>query len=72
VRIRILDFAAADLVAGSRFYDRQTAGVGAYFLDTLFSEIDSLALYAGIHKKILGYHRMLSRRFPPTPFITRS
>ena len=30
----------------------------------LFSDIDSLMLYAGIHRQVLGFHRMLSRRFP--------
>ena len=30
----------------------------------LFSDIDSLALYAGIHPKVCGWHRMLSKRFP--------
>jgi len=34
------------------------------FLDSIFSDIDSLALYAGIHPIIYGYHRMLSKRFP--------
>jgi hypothetical protein len=38
--------------------------VGDYFLNSLFSDIDSLALYAGIHVKIFGYHRMLSTKFP--------
>ena len=35
-----------------------------YFLDSLFSDIDSLALYAGIHRKVFGHHRLLSKRFP--------
>jgi hypothetical protein len=34
------------------------------FFDSLFSDIDSLALYAGIHPIFYGYHRMLSKRFP--------
>ena len=33
-------------------------------MDTLFSDIESLALYAGIHRKIDKYHRLLSKRFP--------
>jgi plasmid stabilization system protein ParE len=44
------------------FYDRH--GVGGYFLDSLLSDIDSLVLYGGIHRKIFGFYRMLSRRFP--------
>jgi hypothetical protein len=28
------------------------------------ADIESLYPYAGIHNKKLGYHRMISRRFP--------
>jgi len=38
--------------------------LGAYFLDTLFSDIESLLLYAGVHARVFGYFRALSRRFP--------
>jgi hypothetical protein len=38
--------------------------VGGYFLDSLFSDIDSLHLYAGVHRRVGKYHRALSRRFP--------
>ena len=30
----------------------------------MFSDIDSLMLYAGIHQEYFGYYRLLSRRFP--------
>lgn len=49
---------------GFLFYKEQGVEVGHYFMDSLFSDIDSLVLYAGIHRKIDGYHFMLSRRFP--------
>ena len=42
--IRILDAAECDLAEGRDFYEKQQAGLGAYFLDTLFSDIDSLQL----------------------------
>jgi hypothetical protein len=43
----------------------QSAAVGAYFLDSLFSDIDSLILSAGMHPVHFGtYHRLLSKRFP--------
>ncbi len=64
MKIRILGSAYGDLADGRRFYDRQDQGVGAYFLDSLFSDIDSLTLYAGTHRKVFGFHRMLSKRFP--------
>lgn len=53
-----------DLAAGRSFYERQGEGLGSYFFDSLFAEIDSLALYAGIHRLQFGYHRLLARRFP--------
>ena len=64
MRIHLLSLALRDIEAGRRFYEMQQAGLGDYFLDSLFSDIDSLLLYAGIHQKVFGYHRMLSRRFP--------
>jgi hypothetical protein len=53
-----------DLAAARRFYDRQQLGIGGYFFDSLFSEIDSLALYGGIHPLRFGFHRLLAKRFP--------
>ena len=49
----------------TRFYEQQAEGVGEYFLDTLFSDIDSLVISGGIHPIHFGkYHRLLSKRFP--------
>jgi plasmid stabilization system protein ParE len=62
--IRILDEAEQDLVDGFRFYDLQAEDLGDYFLDSLFADIDSLHLYAGVHSIHFGYHRLLSKRFP--------
>jgi hypothetical protein len=64
VRIEILDEAQEDLVAGFDFYDKLDVGLGSYFLDCLYSDIDSLLLFAGVHQIIYGYHRSLSKRFP--------
>ena len=64
MKVRVLRSAIEDLAAGRQFYNRQQAGVGGYFFDSLFSEIDSLVLYAGIHRLQFGYHRMLAKRFP--------
>ncbi|TMB71154.1 MAG: type II toxin-antitoxin system RelE/ParE family toxin, partial [Deltaproteobacteria bacterium] len=52
MKIEILDEAQEDLVDGFRFYEAREAGLGSYFLDCLFSDIDSLLLYAGIHQII--------------------
>jgi plasmid stabilization system protein ParE len=64
MRLRILDSALEDLDRGRVFYERQGEGLGAYFLDSLFAEIDSLVLYSGTHRKVFGFHRLLARRFP--------
>ena len=65
MKVRILGSASRDLMEGYRFYEMQSAGVGAYFLDSLFSDIDSLVLSAGMHPVHFGiYHRLLSKRFP--------
>jgi hypothetical protein len=64
VRIEILDEAQDDLIQGFRFYEGREAGLGAYFLDCLFSDIDSLLVYAGIHQVVHGHRRCLSKRFP--------
>ena len=64
MKIEILSSAVSDLIEGRQFYEEQGEGLGEYFFDSLFSDIDSLALYAGIHPIFYGYHRMLSKRFP--------
>jgi len=64
MKIRLLSSALDDLSEGRLFYEKQGEGLGEYFFDSLFSDIDSLTLYGGIHPKFFGYHRMLSKRFP--------
>ena len=62
--IELTTTAQDDLVAGYEFYAEQLNTVGEYFLDSLFSDIDSLIIYAGIHPVLYGYYRMLAQRFP--------
>ena len=64
MRIELLDDAKEDLVVGYHFYEGQAHGVGAYFLDSLFADIDSLVLHAGVHCVVNGSHRCLASRFP--------
>ena len=64
MRIRILTTAERDLEEGYRFYELQCPGLGSYFLDSLYSDIDSLAYFGGVHQVVFGYHRQLSKRFP--------
>lgn len=65
MKIRILDAASLDLKEGFGFYENIDKGLGGYFLDSLYSDIDSLLIYKGIHPIYFGvYCRMLSKRFP--------
>ena len=64
MRIELLDDAKRDLIEGSRFYEEQAPGLGSYFLDSLFADIDSLLLYAGVHRVVYGSHRCTASRFP--------
>lgn len=64
MRIEVLDEAQDDLIQGFRFYEGREVGLGSYFLDCLFSDIDFLRLHAGVHRVDCGFHRSLSKRFP--------
>lgn len=62
--IRILPEAERDLEIGADFYEAQRSGLGQYFNDCLSADIESLQVYAGIHQRVHGLHRCLSKRFP--------
>lgn len=64
MNIQILDVAERDIIEGYRFYEKQWPGLGQYFLDTIYADIESLHLYFGIHPQHFGYHRLLAKRFP--------
>jgi hypothetical protein len=65
MRIQILDRAEHDLLDGFHFYEDQGPGLGSYFLTNLYADIESLRIYAGVHRKAYKhYHRLLSKRFP--------
>ena len=61
--VSIQPSALADLSGGFCLYEKQQAGLGSYFLDSLYSDINSLLLYAGIHAEHFGKYRLLSERF---------
>lgn len=64
MKVRILESTRRDLRAGYNFYERQEKGVGEYFLNSLFADIDSLTLHGGIHSMKSGFYWMLASRFP--------
>ena len=71
MKIEILDEARQDLIEGFQFYESRETGVGSYFLDCLFSDIDSPLLFAGIHQTVYGIIVPCPSVFP-LPFTTTS
>ena len=71
MRIEILDLAVEDLAEGFRFYEEREPGLGEYFLSTLVSDIESLAIFGGMHRQVYrDFHRLLSKRFPFAVYYT--
>jgi plasmid stabilization system protein ParE len=70
MHIRILESAIQDLIHGFKFYEQQGVDLGSYFLDSLFSDIDSLLISAGIHSVHFKKYRLLSKRFPFAIYYT--
>jgi hypothetical protein len=62
--VLVLKDAETDLEKGKEFYDKRESGVGDYFWDSLLSDIESLVIFAGIHKKEFNFHCMFTKRFP--------
>jgi len=59
-----LEEVSFDINLAESFYEKQNQGLGGYFRDSIISDIESLWLYGGIHIKIFGLYRLLSKRFP--------
>ena len=51
MRLHILDLARNDLIDGFHFYEDKEGGLGRYFLINLYSDIESLKLFGGVHRK---------------------
>jgi plasmid stabilization system protein ParE len=64
VTIEILPRAREDLVAGFHFYEEQEPGLGSYFRESLFADVELLRATAGVHRQEHGYHRCVSKKFP--------
>ena len=64
-QIHYLASAKDDLRNGFYFYESQKSGLGTFFLDSIFSDIDSLQIFPNVHPIYYkNYHRLLSKRFP--------
>lgn len=71
MRVQILDSARDDLIEGFYFYEKQEAGLGGYFLTSLYADIEALKIFFGIHPKAYrDFHRALSNRFPFAIYYT--
>ncbi len=70
MKVLVLSSAEEDLRSGFDFYERRQSGVGTYFLQCIFRDIDGLEVEAGIHRVEDGYHRRLSDRFPHAIYYT--
>ena len=60
LRVEVRD----DLANAAAFYDGQRDGLGEFFIDSLFADLERLESEAGIHEIVYGLHRKLSERFP--------
>ena len=70
MKVLVLSTAEDDLRSGFAFYDQNQPGLGAYFLECLFRDIDALRNQAGIHRLEGEYYRRLSDRFPCAVYYT--
>ena len=56
--------ARRDLFEGALFYEQRREGLGDYFTECLFNDLDRLVSETGMHATVFGLHRNLSKRFP--------
>jgi plasmid stabilization system protein ParE len=65
MRIKLNPSAKKDLIDGFHFYEKQQRSIGQYFLDSIYSDLESLVITHGTHQIFhKKYYRMLSKRFP--------
>ena len=65
MKIRILRSARRTVADGINFYESQQTGLGAYFFNSIMSDLRSLNIYAGVHQKYNeSYYRMVCTKFP--------
>ena len=64
MQIRLRPEARLDIYEASRFYDRQSDGLGDKFVESIFEDMERLSQFAGIHSKLGRYFRILSQKFP--------
>jgi hypothetical protein len=71
MKLQVLDAARDDLVAGFDFYEAREQGIGDHFLACLYSDVESLRIFGGIHRRVYkNLQRSLSKRFPFAIYYT--
>jgi hypothetical protein len=71
MKVQILASARDDLIDGFCFYEEKESGLGDYFLSSLYSDIESLRIFGGIHfRPYRDYYRALSKHFPFAIYYT--
>ena len=60
--VEILPSAYADLAAGRDFDEQSGAEAADHFLRSLFTDIASLSITDGSHRKQRSFHRLISKR----------
>jgi hypothetical protein len=55
MQIRLRPEARLDIYEASRFYDRQSDGLGDKFVESIFEDMERLSQFAGIHSKLGRY-----------------
>jgi hypothetical protein len=61
---KLLPGAIADLERGREFYDLQEPGIGGYFVQRAFADIESLRLYGGDPQKEIRFPLCFSQSIP--------
>ena len=52
MKLKILEEATKDIINGYKFYETQKTGLGEYFINSIFSDIESLKIFGGYSSKI--------------------
>ncbi len=72
MKIRVLGSARRTVADGIRFYERQEAGLGAYFFNSIMSDLRSLSVHAGVHQRSYNlYYKMTCSKFLTRSIIGR-
>lgn len=71
MNIVITESASDDIAGGYLFYEEQFRGLGDYFETSIFADLRSLVIYAGVHEIHFDtYYRMIANRFPYAIYYT--